>query len=151
MSGGGSKTVYKLYKKTGILVQDRVPYSNASNEMYQSRSEQPLKCMGPQLTIKGTTDGCLTLFPFVTLKYRAKCISLGANNPQSEEPNQPQNLNVRDTVLLYLWLSYQGLFKNIAYVECMGNFNQSCICVFANLYSSRSSTLKFQLKLKRSC
>ena len=58
---------------------------------------------------------CLTLSPLVTLArgevYRAKCISPAVNNPQSEEPDQPHNLNVRDPVLLYLWLSYQGAFQ----------------------------------------
>ena len=64
-------------------------------------------------------------------KFMHVSYPLNGKFPQSEEPNQPQNLNVRDPVLLYLWLPCQGLFKNIAYVGSMGNFDRSCICVFA--------------------
>ena len=69
--------------------------------------------------------------------YRAKCICLGVNNPQSEEPNQPQNLNVRDSVLLYLWLSYQGLLKNIAYVGSMGIGQWSMVLHHCRSYTFR--------------
>ena len=42
---------------------------------------------------------------------------------------------------IFLRSSYHNLFKNIAYVMPMFNFNQSCICIFVYLHVTHSGIL----------
>ena len=88
---------------------------------------------------------CLTLSPLVPLTW-SKVFSPGMNNPRSEEPIQSQKLNVGDPALLYLWLSYRGPFKNIAYVGSMGNFDLSCICALAHAHCTGYSITTIHVK-----
>ena len=46
---------------------------------------------------------------------------------------------------IFLRSSYHNLFKNIAYVMPMFNFNQSCICVFVYLYLGNEGVLVGEL------
>ena len=69
-----SSAIYRLHLLPYIHGPVMQSYIAVSNYYFETIY------IGPQLTIIGTTYGCLTFSPLVSLTYRAKCIDPGVSN-----------------------------------------------------------------------
>ena len=122
-------------------VLDLIPlgYSNegrsVSSEVYYSRSEQLPKYIGSQLT-----NMCLTLSPLVTLPkgevYRAKCITLGVNNPPKWRTQPTSEFECERPSTIVFVVVIPRAFQKYSICWVYGQLWPKlylciCICVFA--------------------